>query len=251
MLQHKYGFVYIWYDRKHKRYYIGCHWGTTNDGYICSSPWMIQAYRIRPNDFKRKILKNNISSRPDLYEEEQRWLNYIKPTEIKPINPNPRYYNLHITNNNTWHKYPEHIKSVGAKISAKKKGKLTGSRDPSVGKAISEAKRQKRLEREAAGLPAYTVSGKVRAANLAKTGRTHSVEQKKKISDGMKRYLIENPPKKVETIPRMSLEEQSKLCSEQLTSRWADPVWKENQKNALKQSWSKRRQKLNNNELTR
>ena len=36
----KYGFVYIWYDRKHKRYYIGCRWGTENDGYICSSSWM-------------------------------------------------------------------------------------------------------------------------------------------------------------------------------------------------------------------
>ena len=35
----KYGFVYIWYDRKHHRYYIGCHWGTIDDGYICSSNW--------------------------------------------------------------------------------------------------------------------------------------------------------------------------------------------------------------------
>lgn len=41
----KYGFVYIWRDKKHNRYYIGCHWGTTDDGYICSSPWMKQAYK--------------------------------------------------------------------------------------------------------------------------------------------------------------------------------------------------------------
>lgn len=33
----KYGFVYLWFDRKHKRYYVGCHWGTTEDGYVCSS----------------------------------------------------------------------------------------------------------------------------------------------------------------------------------------------------------------------
>ena len=36
-MQEKYGFIYIWYDRKHQRYYLGRHWGTENDGYICSS----------------------------------------------------------------------------------------------------------------------------------------------------------------------------------------------------------------------
>jgi hypothetical protein len=55
----KYGFVYIWFDRKHKRFYIGCHWGKENDGYVCSSPWMKQAYKHRPQDFKRKILKTD------------------------------------------------------------------------------------------------------------------------------------------------------------------------------------------------
>lgn len=148
MKQEKYGFVYIWYDRKHKRYYIGCHWGSIDDGYICSSPWMMQAYRIRPQDFKRKIIKTNIQSRPLLYEEEQKWLGMIKENEIKPINPKPKYYNLHIKNNNVWHKYDEHIKSVGQKISASKKGKKTGPRDPSVGKAISAAKKGKALTEE-------------------------------------------------------------------------------------------------------
>ena len=53
----KYGFVYIWYDRKHRRYYIGSHWGTENDNYICSSHWMIKSYKRRPEDFRRKIIK--------------------------------------------------------------------------------------------------------------------------------------------------------------------------------------------------
>jgi len=30
----KYGFVYIWFDRKHKRYYIDSHWGKEDDSYI-------------------------------------------------------------------------------------------------------------------------------------------------------------------------------------------------------------------------
>jgi hypothetical protein len=49
----KYGFVYIWYDRKRKMYYVGSHWGTIEDGYICSSNRMRDAYREDP-----KILKD-------------------------------------------------------------------------------------------------------------------------------------------------------------------------------------------------
>ena len=54
----KYGFVYIWRDRKHKMFYIGCHWGTEDDGYVCSSNRMRNAYNRRPNDFKRKIISH-------------------------------------------------------------------------------------------------------------------------------------------------------------------------------------------------
>ena len=93
----KYGFVYIWRDRKHNRYYIGSHWGTEDDGYICSSPWMRQAYKHRPNDFKRKILKKIYSSRKDLLNQESRWLSLIKEEEIKI-----RYYNLNIKSTGHW-----------------------------------------------------------------------------------------------------------------------------------------------------
>jgi hypothetical protein len=144
MKQQKYGFVYIWLDKKHKRYYIGCHWGSIDDGYVCSSPWMMQAYRIRPHDFKRRIIKTNIAYRVELYEEEQVWLNYIKEDEIKPKNSKPRYYNLHIKNNNTWHKYDEHIMTVGQKISASKIGKSVPA-PPGRGAAISAAKKGKAL----------------------------------------------------------------------------------------------------------
>jgi hypothetical protein len=64
----KYGFVYIWYDKKHKRYYVGSHWGHENDGYVCSSTWMMKAYKIRPDDFKRKIIKKIYTSRKELME---------------------------------------------------------------------------------------------------------------------------------------------------------------------------------------
>lgn len=138
----KYGFIYLWYDRKHKRFYLGCRWGNENDGYICSSRWMKQAYGNRPYDFKRKILKTHIFSRKETYLEEQRYLNMIKPEEIKI-----RYYNLNIRNNEVWHKYDENIKTVGEKISAAKKGKPTGPCSREKAKTISEAKKAAFAER--------------------------------------------------------------------------------------------------------
>ena len=84
----KYGFVYIWKDKKYPKYYIGCHWGTIEDGYVCSSNIMRDAYRRRPQDFKRRILKTNIP-KESLLLEEYKWLKLIKENEL-----GTKYYNL-------------------------------------------------------------------------------------------------------------------------------------------------------------
>ena len=91
------GFVYIWRDRKHNRYYIGSHWGSETDGYVCSSRWMKQAYK-HPGikDFKRRILKKITTSKKDLLEEENRWQSFIKDEEL-----GKKYYNL-CKNKNHW-----------------------------------------------------------------------------------------------------------------------------------------------------
>jgi hypothetical protein len=85
----KYGFVYIWYDKKRKMFYIGCHWGTETDGYICSSNRMRDAYRRRPQDFKRRIIKQIYSNRKELLNEEHKLLSMIKDEEL-----GKKYYNL-------------------------------------------------------------------------------------------------------------------------------------------------------------
>lgn len=89
------GFVYIWRDRKRKMFYIGSHWGPEDDGYICSSNRMRDAYRRRPEDFKRRILETNIQDRKNLLENEEKWLK-------KAENKKERYYNLHFTTHH-WH----------------------------------------------------------------------------------------------------------------------------------------------------
>jgi hypothetical protein len=111
----KYGFVYIWRDRKYKRYYVGSHWGYEDDGYVCSSPWMIKAYKKRPEDFKRKILSRIYSSRSDLLQSEYRYLNMIKESEIKI-----RYYNLNIKSTAHWSAF-NYAPTIIEKISIKTK----------------------------------------------------------------------------------------------------------------------------------
>lgn len=165
----KYGFVYIWYDRKHKRYYIGCHWGNENDGYICSSNWMRDAYKRRPEDFKRKILKTNLN-RNQMYIEEQRYFDMIKPEEIKN-----RYYNLNLSSKKPWHQYPEYVKTIGQKISNSKKGKSVGPCSPETAEKISRAKKGRVLSEEH--------KNKLR---IAKLGKKLSPEHRAKVIKTLK-----------------------------------------------------------------
>jgi hypothetical protein len=110
-MQEKYGFVYLWRDNKNGRYYVGCHWGNENDGYICSSSWMKKAYKYRPQDFKRRILTTNILERYELLEEEYKWLQLIKDDEL-----GKRYYNLSKKHFGHWTVDKENYKTTQQKI---------------------------------------------------------------------------------------------------------------------------------------
>lgn len=115
-MSEKYGFVYLWYDRKHKRYYIGCHWGTESDGYLCSSNWMRDAYKRRPEDFKRRILTSNIKDRTLMLETEYNWLQKIKKEEL-----GKRYYNLSRKHFGHWSTDEQKVLSLKEKISIRTK----------------------------------------------------------------------------------------------------------------------------------
>ena len=130
MLKEKYGFVYLWFDRKHKRYYVGCHWGKEDDGYICSSSNMKSAYKRRPFDFKRKILKTNILNKKDLLIEEYNYLSKIKTEEL-----GKKYYNLHNYHFNHWSTNEQTKMTVGEKISA------SPNRAANISKALTGIKR--------------------------------------------------------------------------------------------------------------
>ena len=114
----KYGFVYIWYDSKRKMYYVGCHWGTEDDGYICSSSRMRKSYRRRPEDFKRRTIIIVHTNRENLLEEEFKWLSLIEDNEL-----GKKYYNLRKHKWGHWSTNIDKQQSIGEKISLSLTGK--------------------------------------------------------------------------------------------------------------------------------
>ena len=159
----KYGFVYLWYDRKHKRYYIGCRWGREDDGYICSSLWMKQGHKHRPEDFKRRILSRVYTNKKDLLEEEYRWLSKTKTEEL-----GRRYYNLHNHHFDHWTTDETTQKSVREKLSEASK-KL--HQDPIYKQKFLEGRKK---------LPKQTEE-QIRKRSLSNTGKKRTEETKRKI----------------------------------------------------------------------
>lgn len=135
----KHGIVYIWRDRKHKRYYIGCHWGHINDGYICSSPWMKQAFKHRPYDFKRRILCLIYTNRQDMFDEEARWQSYISDEELRT-----KYYNIRRHGDRHWS--TDHNKALSVKQKLAAADNTRGLREHAksrVGMPLQDETRQK------------------------------------------------------------------------------------------------------------
>lgn len=185
----KYGFVYIWYDRKHRRYYVGAHWGTIDDGYVCSSPWMKQAYKLRPKDFKRKILSYVYTTKKDMFEEEYRWLSMMKPDELKGV----RYYNTHNYHFSHWSANPQTAQSVKEKATGKKLSADT-----------IEKRQNTRMLNNGYNFSEETKSKMSRSRMGEKNpfhGKTHSDETRRKLSEinNGKKLSKENVEKRIAT----------------------------------------------------
>jgi len=190
----KSGFVYIWFDRKHSRYYIGSHWGSENDGYICSSNWMRDAYRRRTEDFKRKIITRIDSSYQELLVEEEKWLSLIKDEEL-----GKRYYNLnnkrigHWTTNKDTRSIRQKIGDAhrGKTISIEHKEALAEGSKKAIKRMLEngthpflqEEVRTKQIESTTAKLKGIPRSQHViEACRQANIGRKFSEEHKTKLS---------------------------------------------------------------------
>ena len=235
----KYGFVYIWRDRKYNRYYIGSHWGTEDDGYICSSRLMRQSYNRRPEDFKRRLLKKIYTNRKDLLREEYRWLSMIDKSKTFVANKTPesksniRYYNIHLDEQYQWWSEDSKILTVGEKISEANKGK---SNPCSLEKAqnISKAKKESFAKKEAELGYKFDPEHVSNMASAKKNANhKHTDEWKQENSERMKQQWSDGTRKRSEPKQKMTPEEQALLSSERLKSKWSDPEWKEKQRKAL------------------
>lgn len=164
----KYGFIYIWYDRKRKMYYIGRHWGTEDDGYICSSKWMRDAYRYRKQDFVRRIIQKT-NQREELPELERKWLSLIKEEEL-----GQKYYNLHKECNLFEHWSDDEYKkmTVAQRISKSSFGKKSSVETK---QKISKANKGRKLSEETK-----------RKMSLYRKGRKRSPEVIDKIVGNLK-----------------------------------------------------------------
>ena len=192
----KYGFIYIWKDMKRKMFYIGSHWGTEDDGYICSSNRMRNAYKRRPETFKRKIISKVYTNRKDLLDKEEEWLQLIDETDLKV-----RYYNIHKTTGH-WVTNEYSTKSIRKKISIRTKEamarpeirakyeKSMANRDMSF---ITDEWKQKKSNSMKKNWANKTedelIEMKQNMSNAAK-GKIISTEQRKKISNTLKGKMV-------------------------------------------------------------
>jgi hypothetical protein len=93
MIQKYYGYVYIWYDTKYKKFIVGSHHGSVEDRYKTSTGGVHvrNIFKYRPSTMKFKVLEYNFEVDSYRYTQllEQKWLD--KRPNIKG---NERYYNL-------------------------------------------------------------------------------------------------------------------------------------------------------------
>ena len=171
------GFVYLWFDRKHQRFYVGCHWGAEDDGYVCSSRWMRKAYRRRPEDFKRRVIAQVTTTRTDLLEEEHRWLSMIKDHELKR-----RYYNATKHHNGHWSSDEGQRELVAGKLRGQTRSEESRQRMSAAHKGKPSLKKGVPLSEE------HKI--KISIANKGKlcpmAGKNHTPETRRKMSEAKK-----------------------------------------------------------------
>lgn len=183
-------FVYSWSDYKTAKVYVGVHKGFEDDGYICSSKYMLKEYKERPQDFTREIIAKGAWKDCIVFEKK------INEQLIKNIDTT---YNRHafpaIVNN------AETRKEIGRKLSIRLKNRIV---PPEVGLAISKAKTGVKLSKE-----------HCEALSKAQTGRKDSPERIANRSLALKG--INKSPKSEETKVKISLK---------IKALWRDPEYR-------------------------
>jgi len=175
---------------------------------------MRDAYKRRPNDFKRRILARVRTTRADLYLEEERWLKMIKPEEIKK-----RYYNLALGSTTHW-SATDNALSIAEKLRGQKRSEGVCKKFSTVQKKHFEEHPERRAEASARltklwedpeyrekNIAAQNVGKVERWANpdeheklsAAQLKRYEASEEREKTGASIRRYYEENPEARKKT----------------------------------------------------
>jgi hypothetical protein len=162
---------------------------------------MKNAYKKRPEDFKRRIIQRGITDKFALHEAEDRWLKMMKPHELKLV----RYYNQSNTVKDHWMKYAGKSQKVVEKIFTPERNRKAAEslrkvrrteeqkehlRQINLGKSISDEAKVK----IGASLKQAYADGRKTASVLLYGA---SDETKKKSSESMKKCYAEGRRKPV------------------------------------------------------
>lgn len=178
-------FVYCWTDRKTNMLYVGSHKGSTDDGYICSSKYMLVEYNKRPEDFSRQIIAEGSLS--DIRKLEAKILQSVNAAL------NEQFYNRHNCDEKFYLK--NHTEVSKRKIAEKHKGRIRKDLSERNKKGMSKESIEKMVNSRRA-------NGSYDRESNSMFGRMHSEESKIKIS--LKLKGKNKSPKSEHTKKKMS-----------------------------------------------
>ena len=188
-------FVYCWTDKKTNMLYVGSHKGSTNDGYVCSSKYMLEEYNKRPEDFSRQIIAEG------KFED----IRALEAAILKSVNAkiNEQFYNMHENDGNFYLKF--HTEETKNKISKAN----TGNNRPDLSERNKKGPSKTQIEKQVAtkrklgyylseNNPMYgkkhtefvkkAHSKRMSGENNPNFGKTISEETKRKMSESRKKY---------------------------------------------------------------
>lgn len=176
-----YGFVYKWVNQRNNKYYIGSHFGSTDDGYIGSGIWFRRAYEKEPENFTRTILEYLlIDDHEQLLNIEQKYL-----MEVCEVGNKDKCYNISRSAGGGWQlhgKTQEEIDEVCKKISSTLKNKSPEE------KALAIEKARKTISENPEKLKLAIEKGK-------QTKKRWSDDRRKLMAHRMQVTIANNPEK--------------------------------------------------------
>ena len=191
-------FVYCWTDHKTNKLYVGSHKGSTDDGYVCSSKYMMEEYKKRPENFTRQIIAEGELS--DIRKLEAKIL------QSANARLDEQFYNKHDNDGfffDGWKKgefSDEHRKNMSVSASKRKKttdhlmklheGRKNSKNSEEHNRKISEKNTGKKHTQETLDKLSKKLKGRISPNKGVKLG-AQSDEQRKNTSIAIKKWWAE------------------------------------------------------------